>query len=52
MSDQGEAAYKETKELQPIKHDCFRGQRGDKTSFSPEAPYRPPEGTGEGEKGR
>lgn len=41
MSDQGEPAIKETKELQPIKHDCSRGQRGDKTSFSPAAPYRP-----------
>ena len=46
MSDQGEAAYTETKELQPIKHDCFRGQQGDKASFSPAAPYRPPEGNG------
>lgn len=50
MSDQGEAANKETKELQPIKHDCFRGQQGDKTSCSPAAPYRPPEGTGEEER--
>lgn len=51
MSDQGEAGDKETKELQPIKHDCLRGQRGDKMSSSP-APYRPPEGgDGRGEEG-
>lgn len=51
MSDQGEAADKETKELQPIKHDCLRGQQGDKTSFSPPAPYRPPEGDERGGEG-
>lgn len=51
MSDQGEPAIKETKELQPIKHDCSRGQRGDKTSLSPAAPYRPPKETGEEERG-
>lgn len=51
MSDQGEPAIKETKELQPIKHDCSRGQQGDKTSFSPAAPYRPPKETGEEERG-
>lgn len=43
-SDQGEGANEKTKELQPIKHDCFRGQQEDKTHFSPEALYRPPEG--------
>lgn len=47
VSDQGEAANTETKELQPIKPDCLRGQRGDKAGFSPAAPYRPPEGTGD-----
>lgn len=51
VSDQGEAADKETKELQPIKHDSFRGQQGDKTSFSPAAPYRPPEGSGHEQRG-
>lgn len=39
-----------TKELQPIKHDYFRGQQGDKTSFSPEAPHHPPEGLAEEER--
>lgn len=51
MSDQAEAEDKETKELQPIKHDCFRGQRGDKTSFSSAAPYRPLEQRGAGGEG-
>lgn len=51
VSDQGEAADKETKELQPIKHDGFRGQQEDKMSFSPAAPYRPPEGMGGGGEG-
>lgn len=51
VSDQGEAADKETKELQPIKHDCLRGQQGDKTSFSPPAPYRPQEGDERGGEG-
>lgn len=40
-SDQGERANEQTKELQPIKHDCSKGQRRDKTRFSPAAPYRP-----------
>lgn len=46
VSDQGEAANTETKELQPIKHDCFRGQQGDKASFSPAAPLSPSGGDG------
>lgn len=50
MSGQGEAANKETKELQPIKHDVVRGQQGDKTGFSPAAPHCPPEGTSEEER--
>lgn len=51
MSDQDEPANKETKELQPIKHDCSTGQKRDKTSFSPAAPYRPLKETREEERG-
>lgn len=47
VSDQGEAANKETKELQPIKHDYFRGQKGDKMTFSPAAARCPLEGLAE-----